>query len=167
MQYIDLPEAQKITAGRLKLYPLTNSVTIVAGSHDYTGYMSIGQTNICHAKPVEATIFIKSCNSSGRKEDFVKDQDVTFFMSKFWVAIKSNTTTDARIANCEIQHVDHDIKVASEKLSIKVPVIVNTRDMDADTVIKVLVESKSEESVLKKPRLQASPQNAPHPRPLA
>ena len=129
--------------------------------------MSIGQTNICHAKPVEATIFIKSCNSSGRKEDFVKDQDDTFFMSKFWVAIKSSTTTDARIANCEIQHVDHEIKVASEKLSIKVPVIVNTRDMDADTVIKVLVESKSEESVLKKPRLQASPQNAPHPRPLA
>ena len=129
--------------------------------------MPIGQTNIGHAKPVDATIFIKSCNSSGRKEDFVKDQDDNFFMSKFWVAIKSSSTTDARIANCEIQHADHEIKVASEKLSIKVPVIVNTRDMDADTVIKVLVESKSEESVLKKPRLQASPQNAPHPRPLA
>ena len=81
--------------------------------------------------------------------------------------MKSNTTTDARVANCETQHVDHDIQVASEKLSIKVPVIVNTRDMDADTVIKVLVESKSEESVLKTPRLQASPMNAPPPRPLA
>ena len=87
-------------------------------------------------------------------------------MSKFWVAIKSSSTTDARIANCEIQH--HEIKVAPEKLSISVPVIVNTKDMDAGTVIKVLVESTSEEPVFKKPRLQASPiMHAPFPRQLA
>ena len=97
----------------------------------------------------------------------MKDQDDTFFMSKFWVAMKSNTTTDARVANCEIQHVDHEIKVACEKLWIKVPIIVNTKDMDADTVITVLVDSKSEGSAFKKPCLQASPMNAPFPRPLA
>ena len=147
---------------------ITNSVTIVAGSHYLCGTMlPIGQTRLGYAKPVDATIFIKSCNSSCRKEDFGKDKDDNFFMSKFWVAIKSSSTTDARIANCEIQHADHEIKVASEKLSISVPVIVNTKDMDAGTVIKVLVESKSEEPVFKKPRLQASPMHAPLPRQLA
>ena len=72
-------------------------------------------------------------------------------MSKFGVA-KSSGATDARIAKCEIQHADHEIKVASEKLSISVPVIVNTKDMDAGTVIKVLVESK-ESSDAKRLRL--------------
>ena len=129
--------------------------------------LPIGQTRIGYAKPVDAMIFIKSCNSSGRKEDFVKDQDDNFFMSKFWVAIKSSITTDARVANCEIQHADHEIKVASEKLSISVPEIVNAKDMDAGTVIKVLVESKSEGLALKNPRMQASSMNARCPRPLA
>ena len=93
-------------------------------------------------------------------EDFVKDHDDNFFISKFWLAIKSCSTTDPRVANCEIQYVGNDVKIGHEKLPIKVPIIVNTKTMDAGTVIKVLVESKSEEQPLKKPRMQASPMNA-------
>ena len=158
---------KKLTAGRLKLYPITSSVPIVAGSHTVSGHMPIGTTRLGKAKPVDHTIFIRNANSIGKREDFVKDHDDNFFISKFWLAIKSCSTTDPRVANCEIQYVDHEIKVACEKLQIKVPIIVNTKTMDEGTVITVLVESKSEGPALKKPRLQASPMNAPFPRPLA
>ena len=158
---------KKLTAGRLKLYPITSSVPIVPGSHTISGYMPIGQTRLGKAKPVDATIFIKSANSNGKREDFVKDHDDNFFISKFWLAIKSCSTTDPRVANCEIQYVDHEIKIGCEKLPIKVPIIVNTKTMDEGTVITVLVESKSEGPALKKPRMQASPMNARCPRPLA
>ena len=63
-------------------------------------------------------------------------------MTNFWVALKSSGTTDAIIANCDVQHVDHEIKVAPEKLWISVPVVVNAKDMGAGAVIKVLVESR-------------------------
>ena len=151
---------KKLTAGRLKLYPITSSVPIVAGSHTVSGHMPISTTRLGKAKPVDHTIFIRNANSIGKREDFVKDHDDNFFISKFWLAIKSCSTTDPRVANCEIQYVDNDVKIGHQKLPIKVPSIVNTKTMDAGTVIKVLVESKSEEQPLKKPRMQASPMNA-------
>ena len=53
---------------------------VVAGSHSYAGHMPIDKTRLGHAKPVDATIFIKSSNSSGKKEDYAKEKNEDVFM---------------------------------------------------------------------------------------
>ena len=57
------------------------------------------------------------------------------FVSKFYMV---TTVPDARVANCEYQYNEFSVKVNDETITIKLPMLVNTKKIAKDTELKAL-----------------------------
>lgn len=133
-------------SGSLKLYPLSYNVLVLPTTKDDpAGGIFLGMS-----EELNISVWIRSCNS-------LKD-DKSKFASLFFL-LHSNTTDDARKANCERHDVDFVVKVAKNEINLKIPMISNNEKIEKDTEIMLLSFNKPKVEVpaSKKQKLAAKP----------
>ena len=120
---------KKFAVGSFKIIAVTNNV-IVSKTELNEPWFHMGNN-----------VYMKSSNTQ------IKDASTnpnSSFLSKFY-AIKNVETTDPRIANCEYSVIDIKINMGSEKVMLKLPIIVNTKAIkDEDHILVVTADEVAE-----------------------
>ena len=115
---------KKFAVGSFKVVALTNNV-MISETELEAPWFHMGNN-----------VYIKGSNTA-IKDAALKPK--SSFLSTFYV-IKSVETTDPRIANCEYNTIDIKINLGSEKVLLKLPIIVNTKAIKDEDHIVVVTE---------------------------
>ena len=133
---------KKFAVGLLKLTPLTNCVVVDEKELDEP-YICLGNIEVL------GNVYIKSGNTplKSLKEGNKKAMDEAI-ISKFFI-VKSCETSDQRVANCGYVLNDIKLNLGTEKVTLRMPCIVNTKALQAEDHIVVSTPDEVVEPVRK------------------
>lgn len=114
--------------GKFHLVPLTTTVVIDEYELDEP-WIKLGSID-------DGNVYMKSCNSAIKQ---MTDRDpktmANAFVSKFFMV---QSTPDHRLANCEMAAHEITISIGQAKVSLELPLIINTKALKDEELVKVL-----------------------------